>query len=474
MISSKSSSTRSGFCFSFVFTFFVLLGQVAFSEALHGPNVNPSNLAVLVEWEKFTGQQAGIIGDNFSADSWEVFQEASSYREKNPKGAIAEQLRRWGQAFDGNGVLESSEGSTPYQGSPRGALSDYVLELAIPIFPSRLANEDGELVDSSTVPDRWGMGAEGSRHYQDARRAFRSLATALVDNGMKDARLRLGWEFSGDWFPWGIDPNGGARAGTPEQFKACWKFVYLTMEEVNPRFTWVWSSHTGYDHFDPSAAFPEYPKDSFPDAEDQKDKTLVDFVSVDVYDADGDCYFRPDDPSKDNYELIPGYWNHHPKELQDAYTHFAQKIFEGKGHHAAEGESAIYGLRFFKNLADEKRLPFVLSEWGPWANWIPVRGSKTGKMLRSIAFGGDDNPLFIDGLFKWVTENEVNAAVLFEFYDGGAGDRVDHTLLPRFWNTPQEGRPRVSLYPENSPYFQIKDQLHPRAAEAYLRNLKGN
>ena len=457
-----------------VFALSVLFSPNAFSEALHGPNINPSNLAVLIEWEKFTGQKAGIIGDNFSASSWEEFEEALDYRKEGDKSTLAEQLRRWHNAFDGNGVLESSEGSALYRGSPRGKISDYVLELAIPIFPNRLVNEAGELVGAATVSDRWEMGEKGSRHHQDARKAFRALATALVDSGMKDARLRLGWEFSGDWFPWGIDPQGGARTGTPEQFKACWKFIYLTMEEVNPHFTWVWSSHTGYDHFDPSEAFPEFPQESFPDRVDEEDKTLVDFVSVDVYDADGAIYFRPDNPDEEGYELVPGYWNHHPEEQELAYAGFAQKIFEGKGHHAEEGESTIYGLRFFKNLADQKKLPFVLSEWGPWANWVPVRGSESGEMKRSAAFGGDDNPHFIDGLFKWVEENEVNAAVLFEFYDGGAGDIVDHTLLPGFWNGAQEGRPRVSLYPEGSPYYQVEDQLHPRAAKAYLRNLQGN
>ena len=47
---------------------------------------------------------------------------------------------------------------------------------------------------------------------------------------------------------------------------------------------------------------------------DQKDKILADFVSVDVYDADGECYYRPDDPEGDDYELVPGYWNAHEEE----------------------------------------------------------------------------------------------------------------------------------------------------------------
>ncbi len=64
------------------------------AEPLHGPNVNPANLPVLIEWEKFTGRKADIIGDNFSAHTWSVFHEALEFRESGQTSAIAEQLRR--------------------------------------------------------------------------------------------------------------------------------------------------------------------------------------------------------------------------------------------------------------------------------------------------------------------------------------------------------------------------------------------
>lgn len=453
-----------------------LFAGLVSGETLHGPNVNPSNMAVLVEWEKFTGQKADIIGDNLSADRWQVYKEALTFSEEGRKGAMAEQLRRWESAFDGDGVIEYGEGAQHYLGRPKGALHDYVVELAIPMFPNRLESIEGGLIDAGAVADRWQMGFPESRHHEEAKDAFRALAVALVKSGMSEARLRLGWEFVGDWFPWGIDPEGGETMGTAEQYKACWKFIYLTMEEVNPKFTWVWCSTVGFDHFDPSAAFPEYPDDAFGNASDQKDKVLADFVSVDVYDADGECYYEPDDPEEADYKLVPGYWNAHDERRKVAYEKFVWKVFEGRGHQATGEESSIYGMRYFKELADEKGLPFVVSEWGPWANWVPTRnwreGSDKEKFLRSAAFGGDDNPLFIDGFFQWAEENEVGYSVLFDFYNGGEGDTVDHTLLPGYWNTRREGRPRVSLYPEGSPYSQVTDQLHPRAAKAYLRNLK--
>lgn len=450
-----------------------LFGATVGGEPLHGPNVNPSNLAVLVEWEAFTGRQADIIGDNFSADSWAVFREAPTFREEGPKGALAEQLRRWHSAFDGDGVLSCAEGGQAYLGSPRGPLSDYELEFAIPMFPNRLTNEAGELVSSTQVGDRWEMGEPGSRHHREAKRAFQALAAALVSAGMGEARIRLGWEFTGDWFPWSIDPEGGATMGTATQFKACWKFIYLTMEQVNPKFTWVWCGTVGFDHFDPSAAFPEYPGETFLDQDDQADKLLVDFVSADIYDSDGESYYRPDDPEKDDFELTPGYWNTRDEERQAAFDELRAKLFEGKGHLAGDGESTTYGLRFFKELADRKGLPFAVSEWGPWANYVPARQGKKSELLRSPGFGGDDNPEFIAGFFDWTRKNEVGYSILFEFYNGGEGDTVDHTLLPGYWNSSHEGRPRLSLYPQESSYSKVTDQLHPRAAKAYLEALRG-
>ena len=166
------------------------------AEPLHGPNVNPANLPVLIEWEKFTGRKADIIGDNFSAHTWSVFHEALEFRESGQTSAIAEQLRRWADAFDGDRIIRDAESAAPYYGKPRGALSDYIIEMSVPIFPGLLLNREGEMVDASTVSDRWEMGEKSNRHHKAAREAFRSLAKALVSNGMGGARIRLGWEFS--------------------------------------------------------------------------------------------------------------------------------------------------------------------------------------------------------------------------------------------------------------------------------------
>jgi hypothetical protein len=440
------------------------LVSVVSGEPLHGPNVNPANLAVLVEWERQADRQAGIIGDNFSAETWEVFQTSGSFRNE-PQGAMAHQLKRWRNAFDGNNVLESSEGSRSFLGEPLGALEDYLVELAIPIFPGRLVQSDGELVDSADVSDRWEMASPTSRHHRKAKASFRALAQALVDAGMADACLRLGWEFTGDWFPWSIDPRAGERAGTPEEFKEVWKFIYLTMEEVNPRFRWVWCPTVAFDHIDPREAFPEYPGEKFSNPADNEDKILVDFVSTDIYDADGESYFRDKD------ELVPGYWNTRSEQQKKAFEAFRQKVFAGQG--PFDGDSnEVVGLRFLKDFADEKGLPFAISEWGLWANFVPAVREESVRWLRAIGFGGDDNPHFINGFFQWIRENDLSYACLFEFYSGGEGDTVDHTLLRNYWTSPREGRPEVRVYPPGSPYEDITDQLHPRAGQAYFRQLK--
>jgi len=88
----------------------VALGVTAYGEPLHGPNVNPSNLSVLTEWENFVGEPAGIIGDNLSANGWDVFLESGRFVENGPLPAMANALQRWVHAFDGDPSTGQNEG----------------------------------------------------------------------------------------------------------------------------------------------------------------------------------------------------------------------------------------------------------------------------------------------------------------------------------------------------------------------------
>lgn len=62
----------------------------------------------------------------------------------------------------------------------------------------------------------------------------RSVASRLAANGVGDAEIRLGWEASGDWFPW-------SAAGKPaEQWKACFTRVAKAMKSAAPNLRIGW------------------------------------------------------------------------------------------------------------------------------------------------------------------------------------------------------------------------------------------
>jgi len=51
------------------------------------------------------------------------------------------------------------------------------------------------------------------------------------------AYIRLGWEFNGDWFPWGVKPGDAAA------FKSCWIKWYTLVKRVATKFELVWNPY---------------------------------------------------------------------------------------------------------------------------------------------------------------------------------------------------------------------------------------
>ncbi|MGE3294919.1 MAG: hypothetical protein AB7I59_00990, partial [Geminicoccaceae bacterium] len=62
----------------------------------------------------------------------------------------------------------------------------------------------------------------------------REVARRLAANGVGDAEIRLGWEASGDWYPW------TAAGKSPEQWKACFTRVAKAMKAGSPRLRIGW------------------------------------------------------------------------------------------------------------------------------------------------------------------------------------------------------------------------------------------
>lgn len=56
------------------------------------------------------------------------------------------------------------------------------------------------------------------------------------------AFIRLGWEFNGDWFHWGVKPGDAAA------FKSCWIKWYTLVKQVSTKFELVWNpNNQSYD-----------------------------------------------------------------------------------------------------------------------------------------------------------------------------------------------------------------------------------
>jgi hypothetical protein len=62
----------------------------------------------------------------------------------------------------------------------------------------------------------------------------REVARRLAANGAGDAEIRLGWEASGDWFPW------SAAGKSPEQWKSCFTRVAKAMKAGAPKLRIGW------------------------------------------------------------------------------------------------------------------------------------------------------------------------------------------------------------------------------------------
>jgi hypothetical protein len=56
------------------------------------------------------------------------------------------------------------------------------------------------------------------------------------------AYIRLGWEFNGDWYHWGV------RSGDAAAFKSCWIKWYTLVKHVSTKFELVWNPNNQTPH----------------------------------------------------------------------------------------------------------------------------------------------------------------------------------------------------------------------------------
>lgn len=187
----------------------------------------------------------------------------------------------------GWGAMESAAGIGAWRAS------GYQLVLAVPMLPDHAR---------ATL----GRGARGAYNSH-----FVTLAKNLVDAGVGNAYLRLGWEFNGSWFKWRV-----RDARDASDFAAYFRNIVNAMRSVRgEEFRFVWNPNAGgsYDTYSPSQAYPG--------------NAYVDFIGTDLYD---ESWVQPLTPQTAWAGQLTGSW----------------------------------GLDWLDSFAAEQGKPIVFPEWG--------------------------------------------------------------------------------------------------------------
>lgn len=216
--------------------------------------------------------------------------------------------------------------------------------------------------------------ARGARGDYDTH--FRTLATKLRNAGLCDQIIiRLGWEWNGGWYPWGV-VSGSDEDDAPHfaanfcRITTVFRNVAATSTTdpgqmpVNFKFNWcgvrLWSSYNAanaYPGNTPAAttvtgvSYPAYPGDNY-----------VDQVGVDVYDT--------------------GTWT----------------VLLGSS------TSNNNGIARWRQIALDHNKPFTIPEWG---------------LSTTSGTGNFDNPSFIQNIFNYV-QNPANNVLFHSYFDVAA------------------------------------------------------
>jgi Glycosyl hydrolase family 26 len=106
---------------------------------------------------------------------------------------------------------------------------------------------------------------------------FVAMARSLVAAGLGHSVLRIGWEFNGSWFNWGITSTGkpGQYATRAREFASAWRHIVTAIRHVKGahfKFDWCVAAGPHYTHLKLA-----YPGNSY-----------VNYIGEDVYDWNRD------------------------------------------------------------------------------------------------------------------------------------------------------------------------------------------
>jgi hypothetical protein len=196
--------------------------------------------------------------------------------------------------------------------------------------------------------------------------------------------LRLGWEFDGNWYPWGA-PRG---SGLAPAYAGCFRDIVLAMRAAAPtaHFSFVWNTATSF------ANDSAYLASAWPGAD------VVDYVAIDIYDQ----------------SWAPGTYPY-PSPCDAACV--------------AQHQQAAWNINsaYFGTLAS-----FAASQGKPMA--VPEWGLCTG------THGGGDDPYFVQQMYGLLINPANNVA--WQAYFDGAG----HSLSVQPYTYPNSSALFLQLF----------------------------
>jgi len=138
--------------------------------------------------------------------------------------------------------------------------------------------------------------ADGAAGKFDAR--FRRIARALVNHGHRNAVVRIGWEFNGDWFPWAAQKD-------PQAWVAYWRRIATVMrEEPGAAFRFEWCPMHSRQKTAPDSVYPG--------------DDVVDIIGMDFY---NDAWTRTLSPEQRwQYFLTTPYGLHWHRDFASAHN----------------------------------------------------------------------------------------------------------------------------------------------------------
>jgi hypothetical protein len=213
---------------------------------------------------------------------------------------------------------------------------------------------------------------------------FKAAASSLVAAGYGNCPLRIGEEFTGNWFAWYVN------VGQETNFVNFWIHIVNAMRSVpGANFKFIWNPTTGYHNQNVAACFPG--------------KQYVDYIGCDIYDC-GDAGYA-----------TAGY----PGSLSASQDLSIQKAAWANMTSQTGGNK--YYLDWFLSFSGSMGVPFCFPEWG-LGNVVPP-GSSNG-------YGGQDNTYFVQQMHNLITTASSNVAFAsyFEWGDGTRNNAINSAL----------------------------------------------